>query len=70
MAPMIHSHYFIINKAGMPLEEFFIYWRKRHIRAVSEPVPQSIFKAIESPTRMATPPIKAAPNPGTTALTT
>lgn len=37
---MIHSHYFIANKAGMPLEEFFTYWRKRHVRAVSEPVPQ------------------------------
>jgi uncharacterized protein (TIGR02118 family) len=40
MAPMIHSHYFIAKKAGMPLEEFFIYWRKRHVRAVSEPVAQ------------------------------
>ena len=37
---MIHSHYFISNKAGMPLDEFFTYWRKRHVRAVSEPVPQ------------------------------
>jgi uncharacterized protein (TIGR02118 family) len=37
---MIHSHYFISNKAGMPLEEFFTYWRKRHVRAVSDPVPQ------------------------------
>jgi uncharacterized protein (TIGR02118 family) len=37
---MIHSHYFIVNKAGMPLEEFFTYWRKRHVRAVSDPVPQ------------------------------
>jgi uncharacterized protein (TIGR02118 family) len=37
---MIHSHYFISNKTGMPLDEFFTYWRKRHVRAVSEPVPQ------------------------------
>jgi uncharacterized protein (TIGR02118 family) len=37
---MIHSHYFIVNKAGMPLEEFFTYWRKRHVRAVADPVPQ------------------------------
>lgn len=37
---MIHSHYFITNKPGMPLDEFFTYWRKRHVRAVSEPVPQ------------------------------
>jgi uncharacterized protein (TIGR02118 family) len=37
---MIHSHYFITNKPGMPLEEFFTYWRRRHVRAVSEPVPQ------------------------------
>lgn len=37
---MIHSHYFIANRAGMPLEEFFTYWRKRHVRAVSDPVPQ------------------------------
>jgi uncharacterized protein (TIGR02118 family) len=40
MAPMIHSHYFITNKPGMPLDEFFTYWRKCHVRAVSEPVPQ------------------------------
>jgi uncharacterized protein (TIGR02118 family) len=38
--PMIHSHYFITNRAGMPLDEFFTYWRKRHVRAVSAPVPQ------------------------------
>ncbi|GEM_PF-6839439 len=37
---MIHSHYFIANQAGMPLDEFFTYWRKRHVRAVSGPVPQ------------------------------
>ena len=37
---MIHSHYFISNKPGMALDEFFTYWRKRHVRAVSEPVPQ------------------------------
>ncbi|HKD67973.1 MAG TPA: EthD domain-containing protein [Candidatus Binataceae bacterium] len=37
---MIHSHYFIVNKTGMPLDEFFTYWRKRHVRAVSDPVPQ------------------------------
>jgi uncharacterized protein (TIGR02118 family) len=37
---MIHSHYFIASKAGMPLEDFFTYWRKRHVRAVSDPVPQ------------------------------
>ncbi len=37
---MIHSHYFITNKPGMPLDEFFTYWRRRHVRAVSEPVPQ------------------------------
>jgi uncharacterized protein (TIGR02118 family) len=40
MGAMIHSHYFITNKPGMPLDAFFTYWRKRHIRAVSEPVPQ------------------------------
>ncbi|MGO9061725.1 MAG: EthD domain-containing protein [Candidatus Binataceae bacterium] len=37
---MIHSHYFITNKPGMPLDEFFTYWRKRHVRAVTDPVPQ------------------------------
>ena len=37
---MIHSHYFITNRAGMPLDEFFTYWRKRHVRAVTDPVPQ------------------------------
>ncbi len=40
MAAMIHSHYFIAKQSGMPLDEFFTYWRKRHVRAVTDPVPQ------------------------------
>ncbi len=69
---MIHSHYFITNKAGMPLDEFFTYWRKRHIRAVSEPVPQ-IRRYLQShriDDLEGDAPTRVPPNPGTTAWKT
>ena len=37
---MVHWRYFISRKADLSRDEFFTYWRKRHVRAVKEPIPQ------------------------------
>src|SRR5579885_623321 len=37
---MVHWRYFISRRPDLSREQFFTYWRKRHPRAVTEPIAQ------------------------------